>query len=371
MKFTAAITRRCNLACPYCYVSCDGREMSTEMANQAVDMAVALLPPGDILDFGFFGGEPLLRLDLIRHMTRRLREHQETNGFNLALGLTTNGVFLVDPVLEFMAEEEIVPCISLDGPREVFDRQRGSSSGESCFDRVVSNLDKAARVLPSMKINAVYGPDSLALLPETVEFLCGFGVPVELNLDITTPWKEESLEQSDQVFAEIGEFYLKRFMMGSPVQLQPLADHLLMGIVGGMDPECRCTLGVGEIAVDVDGRIYPCERLIGQQELVIGDIRQGIDPSKQARVVEDHRTPHETCLDCSLIKYCNHSCGCTNWFLTGNYGTADRAVCKIEKSLFKVARDLLEPLSATREFTGHFMQTLKMRCDHCTKEGSM
>lgn len=371
MKFTAAITRKCNLDCPHCYISCDGREMSFETADQAVDMAVSLLSPGEALEFWFFGGEPLLRFDLIKHMTNRLRRHQEARGFPLAMGLTTNGVLLADPVLDFLAEEWIIPCVSLDGPREVFDRQRKSTSDESCFDLVVKNLEGAARVMPTMKINAVYGPDSLAMLPQSVEFLCGFGVPVELSLDFSATWGDESLAHSDRVFAEIGEFYLNRFRMGSPVQLQPLADHLLTGIVGGMNPEGRCTLGVDEIAVDVDGLIYPCERLIGQQELVIGNIGQGVDPSKQAKMAEAHRTPHETCVDCSLINFCNHSSGCTNWFLTGNCGTADMAVCTIEKSLFKVARDLLEPLSATRAFPGHFMRLLKMRCGHCTKEASM
>lgn len=371
MKFTATITRSCNLACPYCYISCDGRHMSSEVADQAVDLACEMTPPGGNLDFGFFGGEPLLRFDLIRDMTRRLRDRQKQSGFELSLGLTTNGVLLTEPVLEYMAEEEFVPCISLDGPRKVFDSQRGFASGKSCFDTVIGNLEAAAEILPSMKINAVYGSNSLAHLPETVRFLCGFGVPVELNLDISTPWKEESLEQTDQIFAEIGKFYLKRFMMGEPVQLQPLADHLLTGIIGGVDPECRCTLGVGEIAIDVDGQIFPCERLIGQKDLVIGSLQQGIDPELQAQVVAEHRSPHEACVACALVKFCNHSCGCTNWFLTKNFGTASRAVCMIEKSWFKVARELLEPLSTSPEFTSHFMQTLIMRCHDCTKEGSL
>lgn len=370
MKFNATVTRKCNLRCPYCYVARDNRDISPEIAEKAVDLAISLLPPGGLLDFGFFGGEPLLRFDLIQQMVAQLRARQQAEGFQLALGLTTNGTLLSPAMLEFMADEEVVLCISLDGPEDIFSLQRGNGSKEGHYATVVKNIELAAASLPSVKINAVYGPETLHRLPDSVRFLSGFGVPVELNLNVMTPWAKDNLSGIDDVFAEIAQFYLERYQAGSPIKLQPLADHIMTGILGGVDPACRCKLGVEELAVDVNGDLYPCERLIGRTGLTIGDVQNGIDPRKQELVVGEHLTPHPACVDCPIRTYCNHSCGCTNWFLTGNFGTAHHAVCSIEKALFKAMRGLLEPLQRVDGFAEHIVQTLNRGCHACPEEAS-
>ncbi len=369
MKFTASITRQCNLGCRYCYVSRDGREMDAETAEQAVDFAIGQLPPGELLDFGFFGGEPLLNFPRIRHMVRYLRDRQGELGFDLVMGLTTNGTVLSREMLAFMAQEQIALCVSLDGPEDVYYRQRGANGANGVFRTVVENLRLASDSLPQVKINAVYGPDTLARLPGSVRFLASFERPVHLSMDIVTPWTDESLVGIDAVFHEVGQTYLDCFRQGNPFELHPLEDSLVVAAFGGCAREHRCRLGVGELAVDVTGEVYPCERLVGRDQVVLGDVRHGIDEHQRRKVVQEHGQPHPACLDCSLKDYCGSSCGCTNWFLTGHFGHASQAVCRKEKALHGAVRELLEPLSKTQGFQDYFAGVVQKNCGHCGKEG--
>ncbi|MCP4611698.1 MAG: radical SAM protein [Planctomycetes bacterium] len=369
MKFTTAITRQCNLRCRYCYISRDNREIDDETANKAVDFAIEQLARKELLDFGFFGGEPLLNFPRLRHIVQYLRDRQQEIGFDLVMGLTSNGVVLTPEMLEFMASERIGLCISLDGPEEVYYQQRGIDGRNGVFQKVVENLRRASEILPRVKINAVYGPDTLDCLPDSVRFLAEFGQPVYLNMDIVTPWTSESLEAIDDTFKEIGRIYLDRFRQDGLFELHPLEDSLLVAAFGGCSRKNRCTLGVGELAVDVTGEIYPCERLVGYEQLIIGDVRQGFDEKKRSRIVRDHGQPHTACIDCSLKEYCDNSCGCTNWFLTGHFGRAHHVVCRIEKALHSVVSELLEPLNKMQDFHDYIAGAVQRNCCQCGKEG--
>jgi uncharacterized protein len=312
MKFTTAITRNCNLRCRYCYISHEEREMDTETAKQAVNFALGQLPRGELLDFGFFGGEPLLNLPLMRHITQCLRDRQQEIYFDLVMGLTSNGVVLTPEALEFMAQERIGLCISLDGPEDVYSHQRRAEGNNGVFGNVVDNLCRAVKILPRVKSNAVYGPGTLNRLPDSVRFLVGFGIPINLNIDIMTPWTTDSLAGVEHIFSEIGQIYLDQFRRDKPVELHPLEDSLLVAAFGGCARESRCTLGVGELAVDVTGDIYPCERLVGRENLIIGNVYQGINEDKRSLIVQEHSQPYPACIDCSIRDYCSNSCGCGN-----------------------------------------------------------
>lgn len=366
MKFTAAVTRRCNMSCRYCYVSRNGREMSEDTAERTVDFAASLVSPNGDLDFGFFGGEPLLSLDLIEMMTARLRERQTDQGFSLATGLTTNGVLLSSQVTERLATADMNVCVSLDGDYDTYRSNRMIDANR--YDAIIENTMRAADTLPGLRLNAVYGPKTVHRLPETVRYLLGFGLPIELNIDIIADWQERDLENVDEVFGEVGALYLARHLADEPIPIQPLEDHILTAILGGADPHCRCRMGSEELAADTDGVLYPCERLIDYSTLTIGDIDTGIDTSLQERAIAEHQTYHPACLECTVQQFCNHTCGCTNRIMTGRYGVTHRAVCRIEKALIGTVRDILDPLRTSPGFSRYMIDLMNRHCKPCKEK---
>ncbi len=369
MRFAAAITRQCNLRCRYCYVSHDSRQMDAATARQAVDLAISQLRQGELLDFGFFGGEPLLNFPRLRQIAQYLRAKQSELGFDLVMRLTSNGTVLTPEALEFMTQEQMRMCVSLDGPEDVYYQQRGDGRSNGIFETVVANLHRAAAALPSVHVNAVYGPATLQRLPSTVRFLAGFGLPIDLNIDIMTDWTADSLKDVDSIFSEVGQLYLDRFRRNEPFELHPVEDSLVAVLFGGCSPENRCKLGVGELAVDVTGKLYPCERLLDHEQTIIGDVDRGINEETRNQVVRQHGQPHPACADCPLKRYCNHSCGCTNWFMTGDFGRAHHVVCRVEKAWHGLLQELLEPLNATQSFHDYMGSVVLKGCGHCRTQG--
>ena len=52
--------------------------------------------------------------------------------------------------------------------------------------------------------------------------------------------------------------------------------------------------------------------------------------------------PGLACRSCSLVNYCMHWCGCTNYFSTGDYNTVGPFMCASEKAALHVAFDMLK-----------------------------
>ena len=88
MHLTIHLTDRCNLACHYCYARHGTDEMSFETAMSAIAECTADDPNPGII---FFGGEPLLKADLIFRIIAAC-ERQSPRRFHYKV--TTNGTLL-------------------------------------------------------------------------------------------------------------------------------------------------------------------------------------------------------------------------------------------------------------------------------------
>lgn len=76
------LTQSCNLRCSYCAYSGKyynrnhnpGKVMSTHTAELAVDFLMKNSDQLDGVNIGFYGGEPLLEIDLIKHIVNYIKE---------------------------------------------------------------------------------------------------------------------------------------------------------------------------------------------------------------------------------------------------------------------------------------------------------
>lgn len=368
MKVTAVLTQRCNLRCRYCYIDRSAEQMSTETAARLVAWSVARLPPGEVLDFGFFGGEPLLCFPLIEEMVATLRAEQRAHPFPLILSVTTNGTLLDDRHLDFFADNDVAIFFSLDGPQQTHQRYRKGPPGS--FDATTAAVKRAADRLDQVAINAVYGPDTFTELPDSVRWLAGFGVPLYLNWDILSDWSDDVLALAPAVFDQVVATYRALFAQGSDVEIHPIVDKALMQLAQGRGIEHRCSMGVRELAVDPQGWLYPCERFAGYAEHVIGSVWDGVDDALLDDALRQHRQPDPTCTDCSLEPFCTNSCGCTNWFMTRDYGRASPTVCALERGLVGALSAHWRPLVGLPTYRRHLYHAVMHRCGHCPREST-
>ena len=135
---------RCNLRCDYCFfLEKDGLYPGSDfrMGDEVMEACVAQTASAQQVPqvtLAWQGGEPtLMGLDFFRR-ARAAEVRLVPAGMAVERTLQTNGVLLDDEWCRFLAENDYLVGLSLDGPRELHDAYRHDAGGHPVFDRVVA-----------------------------------------------------------------------------------------------------------------------------------------------------------------------------------------------------------------------------------------
>ena len=141
------IGARCNLECSYCfylekepvlYAGAGPSRMSDATLERFVRDYLAA-QPGDEVAFAWQGGEPTLMG--VRFFERVVAlQRQYAAGRRVTNALQTNGTLLDDSWGAFLAREQFLVGLSLDGPRPLHDAYRVDRGGRPTWDRVMQGL---------------------------------------------------------------------------------------------------------------------------------------------------------------------------------------------------------------------------------------
>lgn len=152
------VTLRCEHSCPYCQVSrqnvgTDAFDMSEGTANKALDLVFR--SPAPALKIEFQGGEPLLNVPLIKHIVLRAKAMNVDHGQrDLQFVIATNLALVTEDILLFCKEHGIVISTSLDGPRELHNRNR-PRPGRDSYERVIEGIARVRAILGHDRVSAL------------------------------------------------------------------------------------------------------------------------------------------------------------------------------------------------------------------------
>jgi radical SAM protein with 4Fe4S-binding SPASM domain len=267
-----AITARCNLSCPGCYVPRFGTEPELTTAelcgliDQWAQMCVFQLAVG--------GGEPLLREDLF-DVLAYAREQ------GIVPNLTTNGTLLTSDVVRCL-ERAGVARVNLSWSDILGESEDGSGNGRQRRDRAVTQvlrmlLDSTLQV----GVNLLVTPTLLSRLPHVLARLQGLGVrqvtilrpkPPAIPSDEGRAWYEANkLRRADLL-------RLRDILNAWQGVLHLEVDSALVGLMGDTDPALLrwrgiygCTAGRRICTVWPDGRVSACSFLA---DLSAGNVRK-------------------------------------------------------------------------------------------------
>jgi uncharacterized protein len=149
-QITFEVTDACNLKCKYCgygdlYFGYDKREdnfLDFDKVKTLLDYLVELWKNKKTISqtpktyISFYGGEPLLNMDLIKQTVSYV-ENLNINR-NFIFSMTTNAV-LLDKYMDYLVEKNFNVLISLDGNSEE-QSYRVNHSGQNSFDTVYRNV---------------------------------------------------------------------------------------------------------------------------------------------------------------------------------------------------------------------------------------
>lgn len=327
------VTERCNFRCRYCAYSGayedhrlhSERSMSRETLNAVMDWYFAF-PERTTFSMGFYGGEPLLELDLIRHAVAEAKRR----GKALKFHITTNASLMTPQIARFLVENDFHVTISLDGPADVHDRYRRLKSGAGTFELTWRGIRLLKEAAPEwfnshVAFNAVAAPPYMVrrVRDFTLEHpdifsrarLAFSGLspyPSSLPPELRHDPDDDSLTRQRAAMFEI----LKAQLLQGPPDGQDLIHPMFLGDfqvlhhrpltplpsrirVGG-----QCVPGLAKAYIGVDGDIHFCERLPGVRS--IGRVPRGVDADVVARFLKDYSAyMAPRCGGCWAVRFCN------------------------------------------------------------------
>ncbi len=361
LQLTLCLTHDCTLRCAYCYA---GRKyahaMTREVAELGMETGLAeALRTGRGVDVSFFGGEPLLEWDLLRHCHAYMERRAAELGVAVRYGITTNGTLLNRERLAWMAERDFLVGLSVDGSPEMHNVNRRYADGQGSHAAVAAAL-ALMQEFPTLRsrVICVVNPANHHLLCEGVQWLHEHyqGV-VGLNFDYWSAWSDSQFDSLCRQLDALQEMMLASYRAGNPIREENVEGKIRSAFRNPDEACMHCTIGEQEIAVSVDGHFFPCSRMVGvgdDPQITFGNVYRGIDRARQAWFIATRGNATPECRLCELRHRCLNTCGCTNYAGTGAINRVSPFLCNLEQKLIEVADSLAETLY--QESNPAFMQ---------------
>ncbi|MBP2239638.1 uncharacterized protein J2Z40_000191 [Cytobacillus eiseniae] len=167
-------TEACNFRCTYCYESFPRGKMNVETKSGLKALVKEKAATLANLNISWFGGEPLLALDVIEELSTSFLTTASNQKLQYSADLVTNGYYLTkDVFLKLLSWEIRQLMITIDGIGEVHDSRRHLAGGGKTFDKIIENL-KAVKEVPgefNITIRVNFDESNLQETSKLIEFL--------------------------------------------------------------------------------------------------------------------------------------------------------------------------------------------------------
>ena len=346
------VSHDCNLRCKYCFADegayHSAREvMSFETAKAAIDFLLKNSGKRKVLEVDFFGGEPLMNLDVVKRTVAYAKEEGAKLGKKFLFTTTTNALLLDDETIKFFNEEMENVVLSLDGRKEVHDAVRKTVNGKGSFDAVLPHIRKFVQMRgeKSYYVRGTFTAKNLDF-SEDVLFLadCGFRnislEPVVTDIE-ELAIKEEHLPAIEAEYEKLCDAYIQREAEGKGF----LFFHFQIDLEGGPCLAKRvsaCGAGNEYFSVVPSGDIYPCHQFAGDKEFRMGNVFEGaLDEGIRSRFAENSLFTRNKCGDCFAKYICSGGCSANNYHYAGDLNEPYPITCVMMKKRIECAMHVL------------------------------
>lgn len=342
MGLTIAPTLQCNFRCPYCYeagVEKPGK-MSGEVQKQFLEWLERRLRHIRHLQLTWYGGEPLLALDVITELGEQIMDLTKRYHVQMSSSMITNGYLLTSEVMTKLESLEVQRLqVTLDGPPEVHDQRRYLSNGAPTFAKILDNLKRVAGHKIAIGIRANVDYENLHQCEQMIDLLTQEGLQDKVGLYFACVESHNGINPGDSCMS-VEAFSLHNMRLRNRlVELNYKTHYGYPRLKGSY---CIAD-NINGFVVDPAGYLYKCWTDIGFTERAIGKV--GPEPtiseryqydSNQLRYMRFDPTTDPTCGECKILPLCVGSCPARRLFKSEK--TCDETRYNIEEILKGVVK---------------------------------
>lgn len=346
------ICHDCNLRCKYCFAD-EGayhnvREMmSLETAKAAIDFLIRNSGNRKVLEVDFFGGEPLMNLEVVKQTVYYAKAEAAKVGKRFLFTTTTNGLLLDDDAIAFFNEEMENVVLSLDGRAEVHDAVRKTVNGKGSFNLVIEKIKKfvKSRGDKHYYVRGTFTAQNLDFAQDVL-FLADNGFdsismePVVTDIP-ELQIREEHLATIEREYEVLCEEYLKRDEAGEGFNFF----HFNIDLEGGPCLQKRvsaCGAGNEYFSVVPNGDIYPCHQFAGDKKWRMGSVYEGtLNPQIREQFASSCLFTRNKCGDCFAKFICSGGCNANNYHYNGDINEPYEMTCAMMKKRIECAMHIL------------------------------
>lgn len=336
---TIAPTMACNARCYYCFEhGARWGTMDDETADATADFLIKRCDSGHLY-IAWFGGEPLLAVDAIDRITRRIQQA----GIEIESTITTNGILLDESVRKKLPSWGVYRVqITLDGIGEEYNRAKAYVGIKgNPYEIVMDNIQGLFGMDGvSVHIRLNYKSDDRGRIESTFRTVYDrFGSQENLYL-YGAPLDLPDIKGYSEFTPEEGALFLDVLRMS----LDNGFENDELNFRAGVNVSSDYNAVLGELmlspfpapcfmvnkwryAIDDRGLLYKCQKHLGKAEFSCGDVRSGIEENDYLAYYTTAKLHDHTCETCFMLPICQGGCN-ANRLLYGN-----RFACPPSKSI--------------------------------------
>ena len=300
--FNVKLSNGCNLSCSYCYDDptspARARHMSRATIDRLFEWIEETTSPDAEFMFVFHGGEPLLNFDTLRFCVEKY------NSPRVEWVVQTNGTLITADRARFFAAFDIRVSLSLDGPQEIHNLNRG---GFLATRRALGHLRAAGVRFSAI---ATVTADTVEHLSEIVEFIAAEGIDSlvvnpALLIGRASPQMRLAERNKADYLRRLWRTALDLYRSGTFMSVRDLTTSITYLFTNTRDYMCKnavCGAGNLMVSVNVNGDIYPCDYFTDEAPFLCGSVHEPelIQLKQPGTEIEQE----SECLRCPFFRAC-------------------------------------------------------------------
>ncbi len=323
LSLTICPTMTCNFNCLYCYQSkftfqkmlkrARNITMTDDVKNGLIRFLKGRVDTLRSFHVDWYGGEPLVCLDLVVELSAAFKNICESNGCFYTSGLVTNGYMLDKEAAVRLKKAGVdAALITLDGPPSMHDVRRPLKNGKGTFDVIIDNVKAAVEIMEDINIRINVDKTNYGGMPEFLDILEENGlkdkiriyfIPLEYDMNAKTEvakicWAISEFSEREIALSELG--VSKGFKVLNLLKVNPRSASRLCSAVKQ-----------NYYSVDPSGNLAKCLGDLGDVEHRVGYIDEEGKLNLSHTVVEWlawSPFEKEDCAHCHVLPICRGGC---------------------------------------------------------------